>query len=181
MTGPRISTRRRAARTARTDPLSRRQRKLVMQALNTDHLRKFFDRLDQVAARLQRRWQKAAHNGALVDVPSDLKRFTVDVTSGLAFGTDLNTLEDEGDVIQHYWARARLMELVCRGLTNKEIRPRVVHQSKNQEARARRPPETRTRAPSTGVLSRVCSRDCGRAEIARGADEAAPADPDFPL
>jgi hypothetical protein len=54
------------------------------------------------------------------------------------------------------WARARLMELVCRGLTNKEIRPRVVHQSKHhEEARARRPPETRTRAPSTGVLSRV--------------------------
>ena len=73
-----------------------------MQALNTDHLRKYFDRLDQVAARLQRRWQKAARDGALVDVPSDLKRFTVDVTSGLAFGTDLNTLEDEGDVIQHY-------------------------------------------------------------------------------
>ena len=80
----------------------RRQRKLVMQALNTDHLRKYFDRLDQVAARLQRRWQRAARDGAPIDVPSDLKRFTVDVTSGLAFGTDLNTLEDEGDVIQHY-------------------------------------------------------------------------------
>jgi cytochrome P450 len=80
----------------------RRQRKLVMQALNIDHLRKFFDRLDQVAARLLRRWQKAAHAGTLIDVPNDLKRFTVDVTSGLAFGTDLNTLEDEGDVIQHY-------------------------------------------------------------------------------
>ncbi|HQR22326.1 MAG TPA: cytochrome P450 [Burkholderiaceae bacterium] len=80
----------------------RRQRKLVMQALNTDHLRKFFDRLDQVAARLQRRWQKAAHEATLIDVLGDLKRFTVDVTSGLAFGTDLNTLEDEGDIIQHY-------------------------------------------------------------------------------
>src|SRR4030095_4667075 len=80
----------------------RRQRKLVMQALNTDHLRKYFDRLDQVAPRLQRRWAKAAGDGILVDVPGDLKRFTVDVTSGLAFGTDLNTLEDEGDVIQHY-------------------------------------------------------------------------------
>jgi cytochrome P450 len=29
-------------------------------------------------------------------------RFTVDVTSGLAFGTDLNTLEDQGDVIQQH-------------------------------------------------------------------------------
>ena len=80
----------------------RRQRKLVMQALNTDHLRKYFDRLDQVAARLQRRWQRAARDGTPIDVQSDLKRFTVDVTSGLAFGADLNTLEDEGDVIQHY-------------------------------------------------------------------------------
>ena len=80
----------------------RRQRKLVMQALNTDHLRKYFDRLDQVAARLQRRWQRAARDGTPIDVQGDLKRFTVDVTSGLAFGADLNTLEDEGDVIQHY-------------------------------------------------------------------------------
>ena len=80
----------------------RRQRKLVMQALNIDHLRKFFDRLDQVTARLQRRWQRAADAGTPIDVASDLKRFTVDVTSGLAFGTDLNTLDDEGDIIQHY-------------------------------------------------------------------------------
>jgi hypothetical protein len=34
--------------------------------------------------------------------PGDLKRFTVDVTSGLAFGTDLNTLETEGDAIQKH-------------------------------------------------------------------------------
>ena len=80
----------------------RRQRKLVMQALNTNHLREFVGRLDQVTARLQRRWEKAARTGDPVDVQSDLKRFTVDVTTGLAFGMDLNTLEDEGDVIQHY-------------------------------------------------------------------------------
>jgi hypothetical protein len=48
------------------------------------------------------------------------------------------------------WTRARLMELVCRGLTNKEIRPRVVYQSNHHEG-ARRPPETRARAPG-----RVC-------------------------
>src|SRR5512134_1331500 len=41
----------------------RRQRKLVMQALNTDHLRRYFDRLDQVAGRLLRRWQRAAAAG----------------------------------------------------------------------------------------------------------------------
>ena len=80
----------------------RRQRKLAMHALNTEHLREFFDRLDQVTGRLQRRWQRAAASRERVDAQSDLMRFTVDVTSGLAFGHDLNTLEEAGDVIQQH-------------------------------------------------------------------------------
>ena len=34
----------------------RRQRKLTMHALNTHHLLEFFGQLEQVTARLQRRW-----------------------------------------------------------------------------------------------------------------------------
>ena len=44
----------------------------------------------------------AAAAGETVDAPSDLRRFTVDVTSSLAFGKDLNTLEKEGDLIQRH-------------------------------------------------------------------------------
>ena len=40
-----------------------------------------------------------------IDVQSDLMRFTVDVTAGLAFGTDINTLESQGDVIQQHLDR----------------------------------------------------------------------------
>jgi cytochrome P450 len=80
----------------------RRQRKLAMLALNTNHLREFFTRLEVVTGRLQRRWERAAAAGAAVDASADLRRFTVDVTSSLAFATDLNTLETEGDVIQRH-------------------------------------------------------------------------------
>ena len=80
----------------------RRQRKLTMHALNTHHLLEFFERLDQVTARLQRRWERAAVSGERIDAQRDLMRFTVDVTSGLVFGHDLNTLEEEGDVIQRH-------------------------------------------------------------------------------
>jgi cytochrome P450 len=80
----------------------RRQRKLAMHALNTEHLRDFFGHLEQVTARLQRRWDRAAASRERVDAQRDLMRFTVDVTSGLAFGNDLNTLEQEGDVIQQH-------------------------------------------------------------------------------
>jgi cytochrome P450 len=80
----------------------RRQRKLAMHALNTQHMREFFDRLDAVTGRLQRRWEGAAGRNERVDAQRDLMRFTVDVTSGLAFGSDLNTLEQEGDTIQKH-------------------------------------------------------------------------------
>jgi cytochrome P450 len=80
----------------------RRQRKLAMYALNTGHMREFFGRLEQVTARLQRRWEAAARSGEAVDTQRDLMRFTVDVTSGLAFGKDLNTLEQTGDAIQNH-------------------------------------------------------------------------------
>src|SRR5262249_49587085 len=57
----------------------RRQRKLAMHALNTEQLRGFFQRLDQVTERLQRRWQRTAAAGERVDAQRDLMRFTVDV------------------------------------------------------------------------------------------------------
>lgn len=78
----------------------RRERKFVMYALNAGHVRGFIPRLEQVVGRLRRRWWQAALAGAPVDVHADLMRLTVDVTSGLAFGRDLNTLEEKADPIQ---------------------------------------------------------------------------------
>lgn len=78
----------------------RRQRKLVAMALNTAHLKTFFPNLHTITGRLLRRWQTAADNGLEVDLCRDLMRFTVDVTTQLAFGIDFNTLETDGPVIQ---------------------------------------------------------------------------------
>ena len=78
----------------------RKQRPVIMQSLDTRHLKQFFPLLMNVTERLRRRW--SAGNGEVVDVQSDLMRFTVDVTTSLAFGQDINTLESEGDVIQEH-------------------------------------------------------------------------------
>ena len=80
----------------------RRQRKFVMHALNAGHVREFIPRFETVAARLRRRWWKAALAGTQVDVLADLMRLTVDVTSGLAFGRDINTLEEKVEPIQKH-------------------------------------------------------------------------------
>ena len=78
----------------------RRQRKMVAMALNTAHLKPFFPKLKVTTERLLARWERAAAQGSVVDLCRDLMRFTVDVTTQLAFGIDVNTIETDGPVIQ---------------------------------------------------------------------------------
>ncbi len=83
----------------------RRQRRIVAAALNRSRLETFFPRLVTTVDRLHRRWETAAAEARPVDLCSDLMRFTVDVTLGLAFGVDANTLETPGPVIQRHLDR----------------------------------------------------------------------------
>jgi cytochrome P450/nitrite reductase/ring-hydroxylating ferredoxin subunit len=79
----------------------RSQRRLAMEALSQRHLRGFYPTLRLVAERLRRRWQGAADRHETLELVEELKRFTVDVTTALTFGHDVNTIEQEGDdVIQ---------------------------------------------------------------------------------
>jgi cytochrome P450/nitrite reductase/ring-hydroxylating ferredoxin subunit len=79
----------------------RSQRRLAMEALSHRHLRGFYPTLHLVADRLRRRWEGAADRHEILDVVEELKRFTVDVTTALTFGHDVNTIEQEsGDIIQ---------------------------------------------------------------------------------
>lgn len=80
----------------------RRQRPMVMAAFDPGHIKRYFPSLVQVSGRLATRWMRAAQAGEAVPLQQDLMRYTVDVISGLAFGTDINTLEGEQDVIQQH-------------------------------------------------------------------------------
>jgi cytochrome P450/nitrite reductase/ring-hydroxylating ferredoxin subunit len=75
----------------------RSQRRLAMEALSHRHLRGFYPTLHLVADRLRRRWESAADRRETLDLVEELKRFTVDVTTALTFGHDVNTVEQEGD------------------------------------------------------------------------------------
>jgi cytochrome P450/nitrite reductase/ring-hydroxylating ferredoxin subunit len=84
----------------------RPQRRLAMLALAQRHLRGLYPKLLTVATRLKKRWERLADAGVPLDVVEELKRFTVDVTTLVTFGHDINTVEQEEDVIQ------RKLELV---------------------------------------------------------------------
>jgi cytochrome P450 len=78
----------------------RRQRAFVMHAFNPAHVKSYFPSLQTVASRLLKRWADLAAEPASFALEPELMRYTVDVTAGLAFGTDINTIESGGSVIQ---------------------------------------------------------------------------------
>jgi cytochrome P450 len=83
----------------------RNQRRMVMAGFAPKPIRAYFPALVNVALRLQRRWNAAATGttqGSTVDLSADLKRYTVDIIAGLAFGKDVNTLESGENVIQQH-------------------------------------------------------------------------------
>ena len=80
----------------------RRQRPMVMAGFDPAHIRSYFPTLAKVTERLARRWSRVAASGEPIDLLADLMRYTVDVTAGLAFGTDINTLESDREVIQNH-------------------------------------------------------------------------------
>ena len=80
----------------------RRQRPMVMAGLDPAHIKSYFPALVRVTQRFAKRWQRAAAKGEAIELQADLMRYTVDVTAGLAFGVDINTLESDQDVIQRH-------------------------------------------------------------------------------
>ena len=80
----------------------KRQRRLVITALNTNHLHRYFDVIRTATERLHRRLGDAAADGRVLQITDELTSYTVDVISTLAFGHDLNTLERGENELQRH-------------------------------------------------------------------------------
>jgi cytochrome P450/nitrite reductase/ring-hydroxylating ferredoxin subunit len=76
------------------------QRRLVMFALAQRHFRGLYPKLQTVTTRLKRRWDRSADADTALDIVEELTRFTVDVTTLITLGYDVNTVEQGDDVIQ---------------------------------------------------------------------------------
>lgn len=80
----------------------RKERRIVAKGLDVSHQKAYFPSIQKSLERLYQKWSKQADNNELVSIQDDFMRFTVDVTTSLAFGIDMNTLEKEGGVIQDH-------------------------------------------------------------------------------
>jgi cytochrome P450/nitrite reductase/ring-hydroxylating ferredoxin subunit len=77
-------------------------RKLAMEALSNRRLPGFYPILRTTAERIRHRWARAAAGGLAVDIAEEFRRFTVDITTWLALGRDVNTVEGKGDVLERH-------------------------------------------------------------------------------
>ena len=127
---------------------SDRGRRLTVTALNSNHLQRYFHVITTATERLYRRLRPlAAREGRSIDITGELTSLTVDVTSALAFGHDLNTLEDgEGELQRNI---QRVFEISGDG---SDPRPRI--------GAVRLPPTVRSMVvgvPATRTRSRLHS------------------------
>jgi cytochrome P450 len=75
----------------------RRSRRLVVTALNSNRLQRYFHVVRTACERLRLRLEREAAGGRSFDPNPTLTSYSLDIISALAFGQDLNTLE-RGDV-----------------------------------------------------------------------------------
>ncbi|AXF18955.1 cytochrome P450 [Paraburkholderia caledonica] len=95
----------------------RNQRRMVMQAFAPQPVKAYFPSLVEVARRLQRRWEDRAEGGDVIDLGADLRLYSVDIVAGLAFGTDVNTIEMGDHPVQ------RNLDMILQGVARRTMMP----------------------------------------------------------
>jgi cytochrome P450 len=88
----------------------RRARRLVVTALNSNHLQRYFGVVRTAGERLGARLERDAASGEPLDISRTLTSYSLDIISALAFGHDLNTLErGENELQRHIEAHLRIL------------------------------------------------------------------------
>lgn len=80
----------------------KRERTLVARGFGLGQIKAFYPDLMGMVDRLKDRLQRASTQSQSVDIQNDFMRFTVDVTSNLAFGYDPKSLINDQDPLQQH-------------------------------------------------------------------------------
>lgn len=95
----------------------RDQRRMVMAALAPHAVKAYFPALAATSLRLRERWRGAAREGASIALADDLKRYSIDIIAGLAFGTGVDTIGGGEHALQRH------MEIILAGVARRSMAP----------------------------------------------------------
>lgn len=87
----------------------RRSRRLVVTALNSNHLQRNFHPVRTAGERLRAKLEGEAESGRSIDIDRVLSDYTVDVICAIAFGHDLKALEGDESPLQRHIERQLAM------------------------------------------------------------------------
>lgn len=73
-------------------------RLITSEALNLKNIKSYFPIIKSVTERLKNKWDSLT----TIDIQKEMMRYTVDITSEIAFGYPMNTLEDDNDTVQKH-------------------------------------------------------------------------------
>jgi len=80
----------------------KRHRKPTSEALNLKKVKGYFPTISKTTQQLLNKWKTYAEKGTEVDVQKELVRYTIDITTAIAFGYKLDTLNHQEDVFQKH-------------------------------------------------------------------------------
>jgi len=80
----------------------RRQRRLVTAAFTSGHMKRYFPLIERMTERLKELLDQAARTGTRIELQTMLMRYSVDVTASLAFGIDVNTMQQPDNALQQH-------------------------------------------------------------------------------
>lgn len=80
----------------------KKHRKLTSEALNLKNVKAFFPIIQQITDRLLNKLTRLGNQNERIDVQREMMRYTVDITTTIAFGYPMNTLDNDKDVIQDH-------------------------------------------------------------------------------
>lgn len=78
----------------------KQHRAMVVKGLDIKHQIAFFPWMLKVTDRLKSKWDENVANSTAFSIQDDFLRYTVDVSTNLAFGKEMNTLEERKGAIQ---------------------------------------------------------------------------------
>ena len=80
----------------------KKQRRPIAESLSLKKVRGFYPIISEKTEHLLNKWQRYAKEGAIIDVQREFMRYTVDITTAIAFGYELNTINNEEDDFQKH-------------------------------------------------------------------------------
>lgn len=80
----------------------KKHRKITSEALNVKNVTSYYPIVKEVTQRLLHKWRKLEALKSRIEVQVEMMRLTVDITSTLAFGYPMNTLEEKDEIIQKH-------------------------------------------------------------------------------